>query len=106
MHRVYVNLPYNYNYEYQGESCGPEALSREFGVEFEFICNAAQSRFNLSKLGQVGNKGDAHVVFLESEKDEIFFLLKSGFIKLNNIVVEDYLNKKRTEELGKMRFKT
>jgi hypothetical protein len=53
---VYVDVPYNYNYEYQGESCGPEVLSREFGVEFEFICNAAQSRFNLSKLGQVGNK--------------------------------------------------
>ena len=94
MHKVYVDVPYEYNYVYriaQGEDTGPEVLSRDFGVKFAFICNAAQRFSNSSGLGAVGNRGDAHVVWLDSEEDELFFLIKTGFAKLNNEVVELFL---------------
>jgi hypothetical protein len=94
MHKVYVDVPYEYNYVYriaQGEDTGPEVLSRDFGVKFAFICNAAQRFSNPEGLGAVGNTGDAHVVWLESEKDELFFLIKTGFTKLNKNVVELFL---------------
>lgn len=101
MHKIYVDVPYRYAYEYRnGEQDGPEVLTRDFGVKFTFICNAAKSAFNTEGLGSVGNKGDAHIVYLDDPKDEIFFLIKSGFTKLNKDVVENYMNKKR----NKMRF--
>jgi hypothetical protein len=94
MHKIYVDVPYEYNYVYRvdhDESTGPEVLARDFGVKFAFICNAAQRFSNPEGLGAVGNTGDAHVVWLESEKDELFFLIKSGFTKLNKDVVELFL---------------
>ena len=94
MHKIYVDVPYEYNYVYRvdhDECTGPEVLARDFGVKFAFICNAAQRFSNPEGLGAVGNKGDAHVVWLESEKDELFFLIKTGFTKLNNEVVELFL---------------
>ena len=94
MHKIYVDVPYEYNYVYrvnQDESTGPDVLTRDFGVKFAFVCNAHGAHLNANKLGAVGNKGDAHVVWLESEEDELFFLIKTGFTKLNKDVVELYL---------------
>jgi hypothetical protein len=98
MHKIYVDVPYNYDYVYHGESSGPEVLTRDFGAQFVFICNAAQRVKNASGLGIVGNRGDAHLVWLESEEDELFFLIKTGFTKLNTDVVGSYINEKRDKE--------
>jgi hypothetical protein len=94
MHTIYVDVPYEYNYVYQvdrGESTGPEVLTRDFGVKFAFICNAAKRFRDPAGLGAVGNRGDAYVVWLESEEDELFFLIKTGFKKLNTDVVDLFL---------------
>ena len=105
MHKFYVDVPYGHPYKWiQVRDEADHALTREFGVKFKFICNAHGAHFNPDKLGAVGNKGDANMVEVETEKDELFFLIKTGFTKLNTSVVEDYLNKKRTEELGKRKF--
>ena len=98
MHKIYVDVPYEYNYVYRvdhDECTGPEVLARDFGVKFAFICNAARAMFNTSGLGMVDNQGDAHMVELESAEDELFFLIKTGFAKLNTSVVENYINKGR-----------
>lgn len=98
MHRIYVDVPYSYDYVYKhGEQDGPEVLTRDFGIKFEFICNASRGMFNHDRLGLVGNKGDAHIVYLDDPKDEMFFLIKSGFTKLNKDVVENYIKQHRKE---------
>ena len=51
-------------------------------------------------LGKVGNKGDAHMVEVESEADETLLLLKTGWAKLNNDVVLNYMKEKH----NKIRF--
>ena len=80
MHKIYVDVPYGYVYKYEnGEQAGPEVLTRDFGVKFVFVCNASRGMFNHDGLGKVGNKGDAHIVYLDKPEDEIFFLIKSGF---------------------------
>ena len=96
MHKFYVDVPYGYVYKWQNKKeGGDEALVREFGVNIKFICNAHGAHFNQDNLGAVGNKGDAHMVELESEKDELFFLIKTGWTKLNTEVVENYIKTKR-----------
>jgi len=91
MHKFFVDVPYGYIYVYNGEQDGTEVLTRDFGVKFTFICNAHGARLNAKGVGAVGNKGDAHMVTVGSESDELFFLLKTGFTKLNTDVVNLYL---------------
>ena len=97
-HKLYFDVPYGYEYKWgDPNDDGEKALSRELGVKVKFICNAHGASFHLDKVGAVGNTGDAHVVELDSEKDELFFLVKTGFTKLNSSVVEDYLKNKRRQ---------
>ena len=105
MHKFYVDVPYGHEYKFQGKDDDADsALTREFGVNFTFICNASGSQFHPDRVGVVGNEGDANMVEVETEQDELLFLLKTGFTKLNTEVVENYIKKKRTEELGKRKF--
>jgi hypothetical protein len=78
----YVDVPNTYQYDYvPGDMTGPDVLTRELGVQITFICNS------VAKISE----GDVHAVTVESEKDELFFLLKSGFKKMDTQVVETYL---------------
>lgn len=105
MHKFYVDIPYGHDYKFQGKGDDADsALTREFGVKFTFICNASGSHFHPDRVGVVGNKGDANMVEVPTGADETLFLLKTNWARLNNNVVEDYIKKKRTEELGKRKF--
>lgn len=93
MHKLYVDVPYSYKYVYHGESAGPEVLTRDFGATFKFVCNAYNKTVP-GGPGAVGNYGDAHLVELNRVEEETFFLIKSGFTKLNTKVVEDHIQKR------------
>ena len=96
MHKFYIDVPYGYEYKWQGNNDDADsALSREFGIKFTFICNSHGSHFHPDKVGVVGNKGDANMVEVKTEADELIFLLKTGLTKLNTEIVEDYIKTKR-----------
>ena len=84
MHIFYVDVPYDYDYKFDASSqLGDAVLTRDFGVKFKFICNG----------GGGISKGDAHRVEVNSEAEETFILVKTGWTKLNNKVVKDYFSK-------------
>lgn len=83
-HVFYVDVPYTYDYVWGRLRSGPDVLTRDFGVKFEFICNSN------AKISE----GDVHRVTVKDYKDEVFFLLKTGFKKVNTNVVDTFLSKK------------
>jgi hypothetical protein len=85
---IYVDVPSNYPYKFGKYESGPQVLTRDFGVNFTFICNRA------AKISE----GDVHRIEFDSTDDELLFLLKTEFRILNKDVVENYINMKRMKQ--------
>jgi hypothetical protein len=81
MHIFYVEVPNNYKYDWSISKSPTEILRVETGTLIEFVCN---SHARISD-------GDVYQVGVETEKDELFFLLKTGFSKMKTEVVQEYL---------------
>jgi hypothetical protein len=81
MHIFYVDVPTGYKYDWSVSSSPTEVLRIETGALIEFVCN---SHARISD-------GDVYQVGVETEKDELFFLLKTGFSKMKTEVVAEYL---------------
>lgn len=81
MHIFYVEVPSWYNYDWSISSSPTEILRVETGALIEFVCN---SHARISE-------GDVYQVGVETDKDELFFLLKTGFSKMKTEVVKEYL---------------
>jgi len=81
MHIFYVSVPSDYKYDWSISSSPTEVLRVETGTLIEFVCN---SHARISE-------GDVYQVGVETEKDELFFLLKTGFSKMKTEVVKEYL---------------
>ncbi len=81
MHIFYVSVPSDYKYDWSVSSSPTEVLRIKTGTLIEFVCN---SHARLSE-------GDVYQVGVDSEKDELFFLLKTGFSKMKTEVVQEYL---------------
>ncbi len=81
MHIFYVDVPSDYNYDWNISDSSTEILRVQTGTLIEFVCN------NHARI----SKGDVYQVKVDSEKDELFFLLKTGFSKMKTEVVADYL---------------
>jgi len=81
MHIFYVEVPTNYKYDWSVSSSPTEVLRVKTGALIEFVCN---SHARISD-------GDVYQVGVESDKDELFFLLKTGFSKMKTEVVTEYL---------------
>jgi len=81
MHIFYVEVPTGYKYDWSISSSPTEILRVETGTLIEFVCN---SHARISE-------GDVYQVGVESDKDELFFLLKTGFSKMKTEVVQNYL---------------
>ncbi len=81
MHIFYVDVPSDYKYDWSISSSPTEILRVETGTLIEFVCN---SHARISD-------GDVYQVGVETEKDELFFLLKTGFSKMKTEVVKEYL---------------
>lgn len=79
---IYVDVPNDYPYEFNRYELGPQVLTRDFGVNFTFICNA----------GARISEGDVHRVEFKDDAEEIIFILKSPFRTLNKEVVERYID--------------
>jgi hypothetical protein len=79
---IYVDVPNDYPYEFGRYESGPQVLTRDFGVNFTFICNA----------GARISEGDVHRVEFKDDAQEIIFILKSPFRTLNKEVVERYID--------------
>ena len=97
-HIFYIDVPNDYKYVYRdGDRYGPDVLTREYGVPIRFICNS------LAKISD----GDVHAVIVNNVGEELFFLLKNDFKKVNTQVVQNYLQAKidaRTMHSGKVRY--
>ena len=92
-HVFYVDVPEEYNYQFDDKTRrGDDVLTRDFGAKVKFICNRA---------GRI-SKGDAHSVEVENEQEEVFFLLKTGFTKLDKLIVKEHFAKnfKRRKEVA------
>ena len=97
MHTFYIDVPADFDYPWhlcpytdptgeRHEATGPEILRVMYPeVKIKFICN---SYANLSV-------GDVHQIDVENESDEIFFLLKTGFLKIDAQEIEEFISKKR-----------
>jgi hypothetical protein len=72
MHIFYVDVPTGYKYDWSVSSSPTEILRVKTGALIEFVCN---SHARISE-------GDVYQVGVETEKDELFFLLKTGFSKM------------------------
>jgi phosphorylcholine metabolism protein LicD len=81
MHTFYINVPSDYKYDWSISSSPAVVLSIEHGAYIEFICNS------WAKISE----GDVYKVKVNSVKDELFFLLKTGFKKIKTEVVNEYL---------------
>lgn len=82
MHIFYVDVPSDYNYDWNISDSSTEILRVQTGTLIEFVCN------NHARI----SKGDVYQVKVDSEKDELFFLLKTGFSKMKTEVVKNYLD--------------
>jgi hypothetical protein len=80
MHIFYVDVV-DYKYDWSIAKSPSDILRIETGALIEFVCN---SHARISE-------GDVYQVGVDSEKDEIFFLLKTGFSKMKTEVVKEYL---------------
>ena len=81
-HSFYVDVPHGYDYKWDGKNtptCS-EALTREYGIPIEFVVNS------FAKI----SKGDAHRVTVDNEGDELLFLLRTGFEKLETQKLKNY----------------
>ena len=95
-HKFYIEVPNNYKYDWSIAKIAHEVLSIEYGPSIDFICNH----------GARISEGDVFSVTTESEGEEVFFLLKTGFKKMNTKDVENYLQAKiiaRQRYPGKVR---
>ena len=81
MHIFYVEVPSDYKYDWSVSSSPTEVLRVKTGTLVEFVCN---SHARISD-------GDVYQVGVDSDKDELFFLLKTGFSKMKTEVVQEYL---------------
>lgn len=81
MHIFYVDVPGDYEYDWSISTHPTEILRFETGALIEFVCN---SHARISE-------GDVYQVGVDTEKDELFFLLKTGFTKMKTEVVAEYL---------------
>ena len=82
-HHFFIDLAGNYRFKWHSANdTSSMVLSREYGYDFTFICNCH------AQISQ----GDVYRVVVDSEKDELFFFLKTGFKKMNSKVVEDYMD--------------
>lgn len=81
MHIFYISVPSGYKYDWSVSSSPTEVLRIKTGTLIEFVCN---SHARISE-------GDVYQVGVESDKDELFFLLKTGFSKMKTEVVQEYL---------------
>lgn len=92
MHIFYVDVPYDYKYNFKrwGVEYGDEVLSRDFNTKIEFICNS----------GAKISHGDCHRIIVDTEKDELFFLITSGFEKIPTEIVEKYIADKYPMNFG------
>jgi hypothetical protein len=81
MHIFYIEVPNGYKYDWSISSSPTEVLRVETGTLIEFVCN---SHARISD-------GDVYQVGVDTEKDELFFLLKTGFSKMKTEVVTEYL---------------
>jgi hypothetical protein len=79
---IYVDVPNDYPYEFGRYESGPQVLTRDFGVNFTFICN----------MGAKLSEGDVHRVEFKDEAEELIFFLKAPFKQLNKDVVERYID--------------
>lgn len=83
-HVFYIDVPIEFDYRFDrfvGDYLtGADVLAKDFGVKIKFICNP----------GGGISRGDAHSVEVENEQEEVFFLLKTGFTKLDKHVVKEY----------------
>jgi hypothetical protein len=96
MHIFYVEVPNSYKYDWSIAKIAHEVLSTEYNAAIEFICNQ----------GARISEGDVFSVTTEYEGEELFFLLKTGFKKMNTQVVESYIQAKiiaRQRYPGKVR---
>jgi hypothetical protein len=82
MHIFYVSVPSNYKYDWSISKSATDVLRIETGALIEFICNS------YAKISE----GDVYQVGVATEKDELFFLLKTGFSKMKTEVVHNYLD--------------
>lgn len=80
-HRIYVDVPADYNYNWNENDNCSRVLSDAFGYPFIFFVNSGA---NISE-------GDCFKVELKDEEDEVFFFLKTGFKKVDTKLVEGYL---------------
>jgi hypothetical protein len=83
-HKFYIEVPNNYKYDWSIAKIAHEVLSTEYNAAIEFICNT----------GARISEGDVFSVTTENVGDELFFLLKTGFKKMNTHDVETYLQAK------------
>lgn len=84
-HIFYIDVPNEYEYKYQpGDKYGTDVLTREYGVPITFVCNH----------GAKISEGDVHAVTVNNVGEELFFLLKTGFKKVNTQVVLNYIQAK------------
>jgi len=81
MHIFYVSVPSGYKYDWSVSSSPTEVLRIKTGALIEFVCNT-HARIS---------EGDVYQVGVESDKDELFFILKTGFSKMKTEVVQEYL---------------
>jgi hypothetical protein len=84
MHKFYIDVPSDYKYDWSIAKIAHDVLSIEYNAAIEFICN----------IGARISEGDVFSVTTENEGDEVFFLLKTGFKKMNTHKVETYLQAK------------
>lgn len=88
MHIFYINVPTNYNYNWQLSSSASEVLCLQTEAsEVSFVANS------YAKI----SAGDCYRVTVPAESDELIFILKTGFEKVNDIAVSKYLKKNRIE---------
>ena len=88
MHIFYVEVPTNYKYNWSISSSPTEVLRVETRTLIEFVCN---SHARISE-------GDVYQVGVDSDRDELFFLLKTGFSKMKTEVVQNYLELRRRDK--------
>lgn len=87
MHIFYISVPVNYKYDWSISKSATQILREETGTLVEFVCN---SHARISD-------GDVYQVGVETEKDELFFLIKTGFSKMKTEVVQEYLQLRHRE---------
>jgi len=88
MHIFYVEVPTSYKYDWSISSSPTEIMRVKTGTLIEFVCN------NHARISE----GDVYQVGVESDKDELFFLLKTGFSKMKTEVVQNYLELRRRDK--------